>query len=129
MRSNIKVISLPYPARPAIACLGLVPLLGAWLVSLAGRSDGVTEFVEAEGWATTLYTLPDFYDSLRTGHDAPVLFTVDYDLFIMDAAAANAGGHDNAPLPLDSFTKSTPPGWVTGIKRCPIRRYAQLLKL
>eukprot|EP00959_Pyramimonas_sp_CCMP1952_P224268 4689431-Pyramimonas_sp.AAC.2 len=47
----------------------------------------------------------------------------------MAEAAANAGGHDNARLPLDSFTQSSPPGWVTGIKRYPIGRYAQLLKL
>eukprot|EP00959_Pyramimonas_sp_CCMP1952_P089633 1875217-Pyramimonas_sp.AAC.1 len=47
----------------------------------------------------------------------------------MDGASANVSGHDNSRLPLDSFTRSTPPGWVTGIKRYPIRRYAQLLKL
>eukprot|EP00959_Pyramimonas_sp_CCMP1952_P377034 7897405-Pyramimonas_sp.AAC.1 len=45
----------------------------------------------------------------------------------MDGAAANVSGHDNSTLPLDSFRRSTPPGWVTGIKRYPIRRYAQLL--
>eukprot|EP00959_Pyramimonas_sp_CCMP1952_P366960 7685941-Pyramimonas_sp.AAC.1 len=46
----------------------------------------------------------------------------------MTDAATNDSGN-GSKLPLDSFTRSTPPGWVTGIKRYPIRRYAQLLKL
>ena len=32
-------------------------------------------------------------------------------------------------MPLDSFTKSTPPGWAPKIKKYPFRRYAQLLRL
>ena len=32
-------------------------------------------------------------------------------------------------MPLDSFSKSTPPGWAPKVKKYPFRRYAQLLRL
>ena len=104
MRSKfIDITSLPYPVRPAIALVGIVPLLWAWWIYLAVWSDGAAEFVEADGWTSLLQ--PHYFDddTLRTGHSSAQI--LDYYTFIMDGAAANAGGHDNARLPPDSFTE------------------------
>ena len=35
----------------------------------------------------------------------------------------------NSKLPLDTFTRSTPPGWMPNVVRYPFRRYIQLMKL
>ena len=43
--------------------------------------------------------------------------------------ADNSATDASSRLPLDTFTRSTPPGWTVNIQRYPIRRYAQLLKL
>ncbi|CAK0865187.1 unnamed protein product [Prorocentrum cordatum] len=44
--------------------------------------------------------------------------------------AHDGGGYASEPgLPLDSFTKSVPPGWRAGMPKYPIRRYTQLLRL
>ena len=32
-------------------------------------------------------------------------------------------------LPLDAFTRSTPPGWRAGVKKYPYKRYLQLMRL
>ena len=35
----------------------------------------------------------------------------------------------NSKMPLDTFTRGTPPGWMANIVRYPFRRYMQLLRL
>ena len=43
--------------------------------------------------------------------------------------AGNMTDNGNDRMPLDSFTKSCPPGWQPKLKRYPFRRYMQLLRL
>ena len=45
------------------------------------------------------------------------------------ASAATASDGKDGGLPLDAFTKTTPPGWRPGNPKYPIRRYMQLLRL
>ena len=37
--------------------------------------------------------------------------------------------NDSGGLPLDVFTRQTPPGWRPGLPKYPLRRYTQLMKL
>ena len=42
---------------------------------------------------------------------------------VTDASSNDAG------MPLDQFSKTTPPGWRPGVAKYPLRRYQQLMSL
>ena len=46
-----------------------------------------------------------------------------------DSSTAGAAVFGTDRMPLDAFSKSTPPGWAPKVKKYPFRRYAQLLRL
>ena len=49
------------------------------------------------------------------------------ELLVGEMASPTEPAHGS--LPLEAFTKSTPPGWRPGVATYPIRRFVQLLRL
>ena len=47
----------------------------------------------------------------------------------MANADQDTGGGTLSRMPLDVFSRGVPPGWQPGLRRYPMRRYQQLLRL
>ena len=58
-----------------------------------------------------------------------VSLTFQFTALAMASSHTDGGGHSDGGLPLKSFSKNVPPGWIPGDPRYPLKLYSQLLRL